>query len=130
MDVETFCAFEIRPNVTNILVTGCILETELHEKHVYKKMEVPFSSTLFRYSVAAPVVSDSIARAFNRSETIRALALGIFKIFDRIFHADLLQKIQVLQNFRLSTWPYFVIPLKQTTSGCTGWEFFIRMPSL
>lgn len=79
LDVETFCAFETRPNVTNSLVTGCIFETALQEKHIYKKMKVSFSSTLSRYFVAAPVVSDSIARAFNRSETIRALVLGILR---------------------------------------------------
>ena len=39
------------------------------------------------------VVSDRIARAFNKSEAIRAVALYIFNAFDRVWHAGLLQKL-------------------------------------
>ena len=38
------------------------------------------------------VVSDRIARTFNRSGTSRAIALAISKAFDRVWHAGLLQK--------------------------------------
>ena len=38
------------------------------------------------------VVSDRIARAFNRSETSRAVAFDISKVFDRIWHAGLPHK--------------------------------------
>ena len=38
------------------------------------------------------VVSDRIARAFNRSGSTRAEALHISKAFDRVWHAGLLQK--------------------------------------
>ena len=38
------------------------------------------------------VVSDKIARVFNRSGAIRAVALDISKAFDRVSHAGLLQK--------------------------------------
>ena len=38
------------------------------------------------------VVSDRIARAFNRSGTTRAVALDISKAFDRVWHAGLLHK--------------------------------------
>ena len=38
------------------------------------------------------VVSDRIARAFNRSGATRAVALDIFKAFDRFWHAGLLHK--------------------------------------
>ena len=38
------------------------------------------------------VVSDRIARAFNRSGATRAVALDIFKAFDRVWHAGLLHK--------------------------------------
>ena len=38
------------------------------------------------------VVSDRIARAFNRSGT-RAVALNIFKAFGRVWHADLLHNL-------------------------------------
>ena len=38
------------------------------------------------------VVSDRIARAFNRYWATRAVALNIFKAFDRVWHAGLLYK--------------------------------------
>ena len=40
------------------------------------------------------VVSDRIARAFNRSGATRAVALDISKAFDRVWHAGLLHKLQ------------------------------------
>ena len=40
------------------------------------------------------VVSDRIARAFNRSGATRAVALDIFKAFDRVWHAVLLHKLK------------------------------------
>ena len=40
------------------------------------------------------VVSDRIARAFNRSRAIPAVALDISKAFDRIWHAGLLHKLK------------------------------------
>ena len=39
------------------------------------------------------VVSDRIARAFNRSRSIQAAALDISKAFDRVLHAGLLHKL-------------------------------------
>ena len=40
------------------------------------------------------VVSDRIARAFNRSGATRAAALDISKAFDRVWHAGLLHKLK------------------------------------
>ena len=40
------------------------------------------------------VVSDRIARVFNRSEVTRALGLDISKAFDRVWHAGVLQKLK------------------------------------
>ena len=40
------------------------------------------------------IVSDRIARAFNRSGFTRALALDISKAFDRVWHAGLLHKLK------------------------------------
>ena len=41
------------------------------------------------------VVSDRIARAFNRSRATRAVALDISKAFDRVWHAGLLHKLKL-----------------------------------
>ena len=40
------------------------------------------------------VVSDRIARAFNRSGATRAIALDISKAFDRVWHAGVLHKLK------------------------------------
>ena len=40
------------------------------------------------------VVSDRIARAFNKSGATLAVALDIFKAFDRVWHAGLLHKLK------------------------------------
>ena len=45
------------------------------------------------------VVSDRIARAFNRSGATRAVTLDISKAFDRVWHAGLLHK---LKSYRIS----------------------------
>ena len=52
----------------------------------------------FRSSRSTPdiltVVSDRIARAFNRSEATWAVTLDISKAFDRVWHAGLLHKLK------------------------------------
>ena len=40
------------------------------------------------------VVSDRVARAFNRSGATRTVALDISKAFDRVWHAGLLHKLK------------------------------------
>ena len=40
------------------------------------------------------VVSNRIARAFNRSGATQAVALDISKAFDRVWHAGLLHKLK------------------------------------
>ena len=60
----------------------------------------PFSD--FRYGFRSSrstadlltVVSDRIGRAFDRSGATRAVALDIFKAFDRVWHAGLLHKLK------------------------------------
>ena len=54
------------------------------------------------------VVSDRIARVFNRFGATRAVALDISKAFDRMWHAGLLHNSGlVLWNFRSDIWTYF-----------------------
>ena len=55
------------------------------------------------------VVSDRIARAFNRSGATQAVPLDISKAFDRVWHAGLLHKLkfEVLWNFRSNICSYF-----------------------
>ena len=43
------------------------------------------------------VVSDRIARAFNRSGAIRAVALDISKAFDRVWHAALFTNVSLME---------------------------------
>ena len=39
-------------------------------------------------------ICDRIARAFNGSGATRPVALGMFKVFDRVWHAGLLHKLK------------------------------------
>ena len=65
------------------------------------------------------VVSDRIARAFNRSGATRALALDISKAFDRVWHAGLLHKLKsydfsgqifvLIFSFLSSRWLWLVL---------------------
>ena len=48
-----------------------------------------------RSTAAFPtVVSDRIARALNRSEATRSVALDLSKAFDRVWHAGFLHKLK------------------------------------
>ena len=47
------------------------------------------------------VVSDRIARAFNRSGATRAVALDISKAFNRVWHAGLLHKLKSFKEFQV-----------------------------
>ena len=51
------------------------------------------------------VVSDRIARTFNRIRATQAVTLDISKAFDRDWHTGLLKKL-LKWNFRSDTWPY------------------------
>ena len=94
----SFCAFEIRPDVANILVIGDFLEISLYWK-LLLNMVVLFSRKIFRNFETAPVVFDIIA--FNSFELLLIrlfrkkvkgqLKYSIFKIekwniFKDIFH--------------------------------------------
>ena len=55
------------------------------------------------------IVSDRIARAFNRSGATQAVALDISKAFDRVWHADLLHKLMEFQVRYLALFLHFSV---------------------
>ena len=55
------------------------------------------------------VVSDRIARAFNRSGATRAVALDVSKAFDRVWHAVLLHKLMEFQVRYLALFLLFLV---------------------
>ena len=70
------------------------------------------------------VVSDRIARAFNRSGTTRAVSLDISKAFDRVWHTGLLHKLRsygisgqifgLISSFLSNRWPQVVLDGKSS----------------
>ena len=52
------------------------------------------------------VVSDRMARVFNRSGAIRTVAFDASKVFDWVWHDGLFRKCKILWNFRSDIWPY------------------------
>ena len=70
------------------------------------------------------VVSDRIARAFNRSGATRAVALDISKAFDRVWHAGLLHKLRsygissqifgLISSFLSNRWLWVVLDGKSS----------------
>ena len=44
-------------------------------------------------AITLPALSDRIARSFKRSAATQAIALDITKVFDRVWHAGVLQKL-------------------------------------
>ena len=59
----------------------------------FSDFQYGFSSSLSTGDLLT-VVSDRIARAFNRSGATRAVALDISKTFDRVWHAGLIHKVK------------------------------------
>ena len=60
-------------------------------------------------------MSDRISRAFNRSGATRAVALGISKTFDRVWHAGLLHK---LKSYGISGQIFGLISSFLVIGGC------------
>ena len=64
----------------------------------------------FRSSQSTPdlltILSNRIARSFNRSGATWTVLLDISKTSDRVWHAGLLDKV-MSWNFRWDIWPYF-----------------------
>ena len=72
------------------------------------------------------VVSDRIARAFNRSGATRAVTLDISKAFDRVWHAGLLHKLMEFQVRYLAL--FLLFSVIDISSG-SAWEVFTRISS-
>ena len=83
------------------------LVDHLEKCGLYSDFQYGFRSSQSTAELLA-VVSDGIARAFNRSETTPAVALDISKAFDRVWHSGFLSETQVLWNSRSDILPYFV----------------------
>ena len=74
------------------------------------------------------IVSDRIARAFNRSEATPAVVLDMPKAFNRVYHATLLHK-QVLVYIMVRFLTLFVLFSVIGGFDGSGWEVFIRISS-
>ena len=74
------------------LVNNRIVE-HLEKCGLFSDFQYSFRSSRSTADLLA-VVSDRIARAFNRSGATRAVALDIFKAFNRVWHAGLLHKLK------------------------------------
>ena len=69
------------------------------------------------------MVSDRIARAFNRSGSTRAVALHISKAFDKVWYVGLLHK---LKSYRISGLALFLL---FSVIGCFGWLWIRNLHS-
>ena len=74
------------------LVNNRILD-HLQKCSIFSDFSCGFKSSQSTADILT-VVSDRIARAFNRSGATRAVALDISKAFDRVWHAGLLHKLR------------------------------------
>ena len=76
------------------------------------------------------VLSDVVARAFNRSGANWAAVVDILKAFNRVLHADLLHKIKSYGISGQAFGPIssFLSNILSTWS-CSGWEAFTRISS-
>ena len=74
-------------------LTMSFIKCKKHWISVFSDFQYGFRSSRSTADLLT-VVSDRIARAFNRSGTTRAVALDISKAFDRVWHAGLLHKLK------------------------------------
>ena len=74
------------------LVNNRIID-HLEKCGLFSDFQYGFRSSRSTADIQA-VVSDRIARAFNRSGATRAVALDVSKAFDRVLHAGLLHKLK------------------------------------
>ena len=87
-------------SLKNLIVNNRIVD-HLQKCNLFSDFQYGFRSSLSTADLLT-VVSDRIARAFNRSGATRAVALDISKAFDRVWHAGLLQKLNSYEIAGLS----------------------------
>ena len=75
------------------------------------------------------VVSDRIARVFNRSGAIRAVALDISKAFDRVWRAGLLRKPKSYGNAGQMFGLISSFLRNRLASSSSGWKVFTEISS-
>ena len=87
--------------VTLLFVVSKVFEKLINDKlvdHIEKCVLFPDFQYGFRSSQSNAdlliVVSDGIARAFDRSGSTRAITLDISKGFDKVWHADIFYKLK------------------------------------
>ena len=66
---------------------------DAEKSSLFSDFQYGFRSSLSTVDLLT-IVSDRIARAFNRSGATQAAALDIFKAFDRLWYAGLLHKLK------------------------------------
>ena len=94
-EAQNYCS------VSLLSVVSKVFEKPLNNS-IFDHLEKFGLFSYFQYSFGASrstadlltVVSDRIARAFNRSGATRAVAFDISKAFDRVWHASLLHKLK------------------------------------
>ena len=92
---KNYCPVSLLPVVSKVfekLVNNKIVD-HLENCGLFPDFQYGFRSSRSTADLLT-VVSDRIARAFNRSGATRAVALDISKTFDRVWHAGLLHKLK------------------------------------
>ena len=84
--------FSVDSKVFEKLVNNRIVD-HLEKRGLFSDFQYGFRSSRSTADLLI-VVSDRIARAFNRSGATRAVALDITKAFDRVWHAGFLHKLK------------------------------------
>ena len=92
LDWESSALLSVVRKVFEKLVNNRIVD-HLEKCGLFSDFQYGFKSSRSTADLLT-VVSDRIARAFNRSWAIRAVARDMSKAFDRVWHAGLLHKLK------------------------------------
>ena len=98
--IENYRSVSLLSVVSNVfgnLANNRIVD-QLEKCSIFSDLQYGFRSSRSTADLIT-VVSDRIAKSFNRSGATRAIALDTSKVFDRVWHADLLHKLKTIKNF-------------------------------